>query len=257
MVLGWGRALLWQLAHPLIAVAVAVHSDFSHSLRAAWRRFARTVQAMRRLSFGTTEEADEVARWIQRAHQRVQGTLPEPMGPFAAGTVYRAGDPALLTWVHVTTVEATLYAYEIFVQPLQLEERDRYCQGAQAMERWLGLPADTFPGSWRQLVAYFEAMQASRVLQVTLLAQQVATHVLSPTRQWWGQPFTKPWRLLTLGLLPSELRTAYGFCWTEREEQAFQRLVKAIRWGVAWAPFWMRTWPEARRGLRQSTLASR
>ncbi len=245
VVLGWGRALLWQLAHPLVAVAVARHSDFSRSLWASWRRFTRTVQAMRRLSFGTEAEADEVARWIRQAHQRVQGRLAEPLGPFPAGTTYRADDPALLTWVHVTTVEATLHAYEVFVRPLTPEERDRYCQEARAMEAWLGLLPGTFPDSWTALTTHLQSVQASGVLQVTPWARQMAEHVLAPTQ--WVAPLTKPWRLLTLGLLPPELRTAYGFAWSERDERAFRRLAARIRRIVARAPYRMRSWPEARR----------
>jgi len=245
VVLGWGRALLWQLAHPLVAVAVARHSDFSRSLRTAWRRFTRTVQAMRRLSFGTEAEAYEVVCWIRQAHRRVQGRLDEPMGPFPAGTTYRADDPALLTWVHVTTVEATLHAYETFVRPLTPEERDRYCQEARAMETWLGLPPGTFPDSWAGLTAHLQTVQAGGVLQVTPLARQMAKYVLVPKQ--WMAPLTKPWRLLTLGLLPPELRAAYGFAWSERDEQAFRRLVALIRRGVARAPHRVRYWPEARR----------
>ena len=245
VVLGWGRALLWQLAHPLVAVAVARHSDFSRSLRAAWRRFTRTVQAMRRLSFGTEAEAGEVARWIRQAHRRVQGRLDEPLGPFPAGTTYRADDPALLTWVHMTTVEATLHAYETFVRPLTPEERDRYCREARAMEAWLGLSPGTFPDSWAALTAHLQAVQASGVLQITPLARRMAEQVLAPTP--WVAPLTKPWRLLTLGPLPPELRAAYGFAWSERDERAFRRLVAFIRRGVARAPRRVRHWPEARR----------
>ena len=244
VVLGWGRALLWQLAHPLVAIAVARHSDFSHSLRAAWRRFTRTVQAMRRLTFGTAAEADQVAQWIRQAHRRVQGTLDTSLGTFPAGTTYRADDPALLTWVHVTTIEATLHAYETFVRPLTPEERDRYCQEACAMEQWLGLSPGTFPETWAQLEACLKTIQASGVLCVTPPARQLAAHVLTPVR--WVAPLTKPWRLLTLGLLPPELRAAYGFAWTAREEQVFQKLVAVIRRSVAGMPVWIRVWPEAR-----------
>lgn len=254
VVLGWGRALLWQLAHPLVAEAVARHSDFSRSLRAAWRRFVHTVQAMRRLTFGTPREAQTVVRRIQEIHARVQGQLARPLGSFPAGTRYQASDPALMTWVHVTTVEATLCAYETFVRPLTPEERDRYCQEARALEQWLELPSGTFPETWTKLEAYVQTMQARGVLCVTPPARQMAAHVLAPARQWWSQPLVKPWRLLTLGLLPPDLRAAYRFTWTAREEKAFQKLVAAIRCGVAWAPAWIRMWPEAHRTSRHASL---
>jgi len=113
------------------------------------------------------------------------------------------------------------------------------------MEAWLGLPPGTFPDSWRALTAHLQTVLASGVLQVTPLARRMAEQVLAPTP--WVAPLAKPWRLLTLGLLPPALRAAYGFAWSERDERAFRRLVALIRRGVARAPRHVRHWPEARR----------
>ena len=52
VLLGWGRAILLQFAHPLVAAGVAEHSSFRESGAAAVRRLHLTVKAMLALAFG-------------------------------------------------------------------------------------------------------------------------------------------------------------------------------------------------------------
>src|SRR5262245_50678215 len=122
---GWGRAILLQLAHPLIAQGVAEHSAFSTERWGRARRLAQTLSAMLTLTFGPPEEVQRVARNINGIHDRVHGELPARAGVFAAHTSYSAHDPALLTWVHATLLDSFLLTYERFVGPLGAEERDR------------------------------------------------------------------------------------------------------------------------------------
>jgi uncharacterized protein (DUF2236 family) len=94
LLVGWGRAILLQLAHPLVAQGVADHSAFLTERRGRWRRLYRTLDSMLRLSFGTAEDAARVVRAINAIHARVHGRLAERAGIFPAGTVYSARDPA-------------------------------------------------------------------------------------------------------------------------------------------------------------------
>src|SRR5688500_506617 len=75
--LAWPRAILLQLAHPLVAAGVAEHSGFRSSPFAPFARLHATVGAMRRLTFGSDEEAAAVVRRILGVHDRVNGTLHE------------------------------------------------------------------------------------------------------------------------------------------------------------------------------------
>src|SRR5260370_40958496 len=113
LLLGGGRALLMQLAHPLVAAGVDEHSDFRDR---PIRRLRRTVQMMMAIVFGDRETALAAARSVNRVHGRVQG----------AG--YRALDPDLLLWVHATLVDSSLATYETFVRPLRDEEREGFYQ---------------------------------------------------------------------------------------------------------------------------------
>ena len=85
LLLGGGRALLMQLAHPKVAAGVDEHSDFRSQ---PVRRLRRTIRMTMAIVFGDRETAQAAARAVNRAHGRVRG----------AG--YSALDPDLLLWVH-------------------------------------------------------------------------------------------------------------------------------------------------------------
>src|SRR6516165_7519627 len=118
LLLGGGRALLLQLAHPAVAAGVAEHSDFrSRPLR----RLLRTLKLTLSLSFGTRAQALAAARTINRTHQRVRGPG------------YEATDPRLLLWVHTTLVESTFATHAAFIRPLSVEERAAYYRESQVV----------------------------------------------------------------------------------------------------------------------------
>ncbi len=249
VVLGWGRAILAQLAHPLVAAGVAEHSRFATDMWSALRRFRATISAMRALTFGPPAAAIAAAERIARTHDAVSGVLREPLGPYPAGTRYSAHDPELLSWVHVTTVEATLHTYDWFVAPLDAAARDQYCAEATAMERWLGVPPGTFPRSWADLQDTITQAWRAGTVVVTPLARQLAATVLNPPHAWWLGPATRAWRWLTLGLLPDWLREAYGYPWSEGDQQRFARWCRLLRATWRILPSRIRHWPEARAGL--------
>jgi uncharacterized protein (DUF2236 family) len=140
LLVGWGSAILLQLAHPLVAQGVADHSAFLTERRGRWRRLYRTLDSMLRLSFGTPEDATRVVRAINRIHGRVHGRLLEPAGVFPAGTVYSARDPRLLCWVHATLLESFLLTYELYVGSLTAAEKHQYCAEASQIA-----PGSRFP----------------------------------------------------------------------------------------------------------------
>jgi uncharacterized protein (DUF2236 family) len=126
LLVGWGRAILLQLAHPLVAQGVADHGAFLTEQRGRWRRLYRRLDAMLRLSFGTPEDAARVVRAINAIHRGVPGRLPEAAGIFPAGTVYSARDPHLLRWVHATLLDSFLLTYELYVGPLTPADKNGY-----------------------------------------------------------------------------------------------------------------------------------
>src|SRR5215472_8467350 len=70
LLLGGGRALLMQLAHPGVAAGVAEHSDFRQR---PVERLLRTLELTLAITFGTRTEALNAAHQINVVHQRVRG----------------------------------------------------------------------------------------------------------------------------------------------------------------------------------------
>lgn len=241
-VAGWGRAVLLQLAHPAVAAGVHDHSAFRGSLRAGIRRLQSTVGAMLSITFGETEQMIAAAAGINTVHDRVRGPIPD-----GAGAKYSAHDPGLQRWVHATLVDSIALAYERFVDPLTVHERDRYCAEAAIMEPLLGMPAGWLPRDAAQLDAYMREMLAGGNLVVTDSSRALARAVLYPPKWHAAWPVFRPVQLLTIGSLPPSIRQAYGFEWRARDERALARWTSLIRASVRLLPPRAREWPMARR----------
>jgi uncharacterized protein (DUF2236 family) len=250
LLLGWGPAILLQLAHPLVARGVADHSVFRTERWGRMRRLYRTLDAMLGLCFKTEREALAVVARINAIHDRVNGRLTEAAGIFPAGTPYSAHDPNLLAWVHATLLDMNLRVYELFVTPLGMEEKDRYCVEASAIEAHLGIPEGRLPRSFSGLQRYVKAMLASEELAVTDAARALARAVIYPEAPRVVEPAIRLMRLTTVGLLPSTIRAGYGFSWTSRNEATLRRWAALVRRLLPLTPSIVRYWPAARAAVR-------
>ena len=255
VVLGWGRAILLQLAHPLVAAGVGGHSEFAVGARAYLERMRRTISAMLSLTFGTEPEIAATVARINAIHARVQGRLPAAVGRYAAGTPYAAGDPSLLTWVHATLVDSQLLTFALFVGPLTTDEKDQYCAEAAQVGPRLGVPADTLPGTSAELATYFDGMNRQGTLAVGETARQVATALLVPPRGRWLAPAVSLGRLTTIGLLPPPIRAAYGYRWDRKRQRLLRGAAAAVRTVRRVTPRPLREWPAARRARRREAAS--
>ena len=246
VVAGWQRAILLQFAHPLVARGVHDHSGFRAGLKASMARLRSTVGAMLALTFGDDDAAVDAAARINAVHDRVHGEIPGPAAAFDRGHRYSAHDPELLRWVHATLLESVLLAYELLVVPLTDAEKDRYCAEAAIAEPLLNLPAGSLPRDARALDGYMREMLGGGSLAVTETSRNLARAVLFPRRSLMLWPALRPVRLLTIGLLPTHIRAAYGFNWDAREERALARWTALIRTMVRVLPPIAREWPDAR-----------
>jgi uncharacterized protein (DUF2236 family) len=247
LMLGGGRALLLQLAHPLVAAGVAAHSDF---LEQPVRRLERTMTLTLGMVFGTMAQARESARLVNRAHDHVIGRLAESVPGYAAGTPYRAGDPDLLLWVHATLVDSALATYATFVGPLSGSEREAYWRESWAIGRLLGIPEGAFPPTYPDFAAYVQTMVEER-LQVTAEARRLAESVLRPPLRLVPAATFWPHEVITAGLLPARLRAQYGLSWSPQRDAAYRALVLAFRGAVKAAPRWLRRAAPARAAERR------
>jgi uncharacterized protein (DUF2236 family) len=211
LVLGWGRAILLQIAHPLVAEGVAHHSVFSNSFRAKIGRFWRTQERMLRLTFGTPAEVWQSAQFIDQIHHRVHGERVDSRGYTTTSIQYSARDVELLKWVHATFVDSILKTYSLFVKPLSDAEQNDYLFKASIVGPLLGAPCGYFPQTLNDLHTYISETVASGGLQVDDQTLQLARYVLDgvpiPILQ---QGLSWALTLSTSALLPPSLRDAYG-----------------------------------------------
>lgn len=250
LLLSWGCAILMQFAHPLVAQGIADHSRFLRQPRGRIRRLRQTVRAMLQLTFGTHQEVADTAAGINAIHDTVQGTLGERVGVFGPETTYSAHDPELLRWVQATLVYTFLKAYQLFVGPLSPAEQDRYCAEATGLAPWLGVPEGFFPENVPAVHRYMSTMEAGGQIAIGSIAQKLAQQLLSPPLLRLLPPLLFLIQLPTIGLLPDQLRRAYGLRWTRWHQRAFLVEARLIRFTVGIAPGMLRHWPTARRRHR-------
>ena len=114
------RALLMQAAHPLAVAGLLAHYE---ALDEPYERLARTARVLSTIGYGSKPDADRVAAHVRAMHRRVRGAIKEPVGPYAAGTRYRADDPDLLLWVLFTLVDSATVDYDRYVRGLSTADR--------------------------------------------------------------------------------------------------------------------------------------
>jgi uncharacterized protein (DUF2236 family) len=235
LLLGGGRALLMQLAHPGVAAGVAEHSDFQ---RRPLARLIRTLELTLALTFGTRAQALAAARQINVVHQRVRG----------AG--YTATDPRLLLWVHATLIDSALATYAAFVRPLSRDERETYYQEAKLVGGLLGLANARYPAELDEFEAYVAGVVAGDELMVDARARRLARAVLRPPVRRIPAPVFRPVEAVTAGLLPERLRLAYGLRWGSLERVGFATVRRGLPPAIRLLPARFRQLPPAREARR-------
>jgi uncharacterized protein (DUF2236 family) len=223
LLFGGGRALLLEIAHPLVAAGVAQHSSYRSD---PFGRLQRTLEAMTAIVFRERAAALAAARSVERAHQRVTGRLAEAAGRFAAGTPYSGRDPELMLWVWATLVDTAVLIYETFVGELDGDARRAYYADHRSVVRVLGVPDALVPPDWDAFRAWFDAVLESDTLAVTPAAREIATGVLEPAA---AISDARKLRLITSGLLPPRLREAFGLAWDEVSAARLAALSASVR----------------------------
>lgn len=223
LLFGGGRALLLEVAHPLVAAGVAEHSRFRTD---PLGRLRRTLDAMHAIGFGDRTAALAAARSVERAHARVHGRLAEGAGAWPAGTPYHGREVALVIWVWATLVDSALCVYERFVAPLSSEARETYYTEQCVIARLLGAPRESLPADHAAFRAWFDGCVAGDALCVTPVAREIADAVLTPPP---GVADAAMVRLITAALLPERLRADFGLSFEAAECTRFDALVASVR----------------------------
>ena len=271
LLLGAGpRALLLQIAHPLVAEGVAEHSDFQAD---PWSRLASTVRSYLRIVYGTAATARGEIRRLNQLHRDISGPVRDDAARARHGPHYRARDPELSLWVHATLVDSTIAAYEAWIEPLPARRRAQYYDETKPVGLAFGIPADRLPADIDAFEAYLAGMlgpggpivigDTARELAVSILRPPLGPALsgfgeglgsASPRLMGWLDAIPAAayeWLMWpAVGLLPASLREAYGLRWGLRERLVSAWLVGAWR---AWRP----VLPASFRQMPQALAADR
>jgi len=244
LLLGAGpRALLLQLAHPLVAAGVDEHSDFRAD---PWRRLQGTLRSYLTIVYGTATAARAEIRRLNGLHRSI------------AGAGYTARDPDLALWVHATLVDTTIAAYDAWLEPMPRDQRARYYAETLPIGRAFGVPVDLLPSDLDAFESYVASMLApDGPIRVSPVARDLADAVLHPPLGPVVPALAAvparfyAWTLWpSIGLLPASVRADYGFRWGPIERAVSGWLVAGWR---GWRPLL----PVAFRQMPQALAADR
>jgi uncharacterized protein (DUF2236 family) len=238
LMLGAGRALLMQAAHPLVAEGAIEHSTYRTD---PYGRFERTVEWVTVVCFGTTAEARRACRQVNRLHSTVEGRLKRShaTATVRGGSAYSGRDAELLRWVLATFVDTMLVAHDAFVGTLVEADRDRFVREWHAVAALMGMPTTTLWQTRAQLSEYVAAQldagvgaaipgDGSRLVAETVLNPPATSAAMRPG--WAVVTFT------TVGLLPASTRRAYGIRWTPAHAAAHRAISLWLRTGRVAVP---------------------
>lgn len=224
------RAVLLQIAHPMVAMGVAHHSAFPYQ---SLERISRTFQAQQQIIFGSCDEAIQALVRIKKHHLRVEGEFAWQGGRRR----YSASDPALLMWVYGTLVDTIIRSYGMFLKPLPFRERENLYQDSKLFGRLMGIPGEMLPETLADFTDWISEILASDALQVSPEAREIAGALLRlPAPIFWPVNY-----ILAVGMLPERLRADYGFHWNPTFSFLFELGVGMVRQTALRMPLRMRT----------------
>lgn len=204
MMVGGVAALLLQMLHPAVLAGVWDHSNFRTDMIGRLRRTARFIAVT---TYGDRAEAAAAIDRVREVHRHVTGRLPD-------GTEYRASDPVLLAWVHVTEAWSFLAAWQRYGSDrLSPREEDRYF--AEFATIAVALGADPVPydkaGADRALAVAQPGLRAdarTREVARLVISHLPANPLAIPLQQVTMQAaidLLPPWAQRLHGLKPPKL----------------------------------------------------
>jgi uncharacterized protein (DUF2236 family) len=129
MMIGGISSLVLQALHPKALAGVWDHSSFREDLKG---RLGRTAFFIAATTYGSQEMANNAISRVNQIHKKVTGfdEFNEP---------YRADDPALLAWVHLTETRSFMRSYESYrSESLHSGQKDQYFSEMKTLGEKLG-----------------------------------------------------------------------------------------------------------------------
>lgn len=246
LLLGGGRVLLMQIAHPMVAEAVYNHS---YVFQKPLLRLHRTLSLTFAIVYATKPEADAAIAEIENAHRPAVGRLADAVGKHEAGTTYNARNPRQGLWVWATLVEGAISTYEQLVAPVDTATKETFYADSTTFAKLMGIREGLIPTNYQALTTYIQTAIESEEIYVGDKARKLAPFVTAqsiPVVNWLTYPLAR----LTVGLLPDDIQTQYGYNFGKWERKLLNGFCATSRSIVSWMPRMVRYVAPYRRAMR-------
>jgi uncharacterized protein (DUF2236 family) len=241
--IGGFRALLAQLSHPWVAQGVYDHSRF---LQDPVGRALRTFETVYRIVFGDRDSAIEWAARTHKAHSFVKGVIRDPDSPFF-GQPYSANDLDPLYWVFMTLLEASVFVYERYVEPLSPGEKDRLLEEGEIFCALFGIPFGYTHKKYNLFAQEYHQRLKEEKHRFTREGKILAYALLSPP---WGK-FLKPIHLtLIAGTVPEPILNHLAIQKNLSLTVSYEMFVRTLHLFYHRLPPFLRYIPHARKAYR-------
>lgn len=232
-------AVMMQLVHPWVAVAIGEHSKIMTNPR---QRARMTYSFLWSIIFGDMDTVAKRSLGLYKMHSRVTGSIAERAGVHEAGSAYAANEKNAMLWVHVTAFYGRIKLYEQVIRPLTTQQKDQYCQEAKWYAACFGIPEQMHPDTWAAVEHYVADMQKTDTLAATEPGLRVANFlkdtIPAPAREmfWAWVSLTVPQRTRELLGMPMDVPQ------TQKRARRFLSIVRAankvLPAKLAYVPAW-------------------
>lgn len=219
---GAARALLLQIAHPVVAQGVHDHSEFDTNPS---KRAIHTFMGVFAVSLGKQQFALDVAEHVFKAHIPIKGKIPAYADK--PERMYSAMDPEANLWVWATLVEGIMFGHkEVGYQPDRKRLEVMY-QESKIFGQFFNVREKYIPVTLADFEIYFQNV-VNNQLEVTPAGKVVAEALISgakfPYTLFSGLIFA-----LTVESLPENILYAYGWKKTKASGRIYGGLRNVAR----------------------------
>jgi len=213
MLIGGIRALFQQALHPEAMAGVAEHSNFRED---AWGRLQRTGDYVSTLTFGTPDDANQLAARVRKVH-----------------SMLGLDDPKLLLWVHMAMVDSFLDVAVRSGMGLSPSQCDQYLREMVLFAELVGIDKAVVPSSVIELENYFAEISPELIASDD--AKRAALFLALPplpTAIRFATPAAPAWAAiasLAAASLPNWARSLYGWPTLPGHGIATDVAMKALR----------------------------
>ncbi|WP_159612478.1 oxygenase MpaB family protein [Glutamicibacter sp. JC586] len=234
LLLGAGRAILMQLAHPQIGLAIDKHSDFASN---PLSRLIHTLGYIYALSNGTAEQQRTMINYVNAAHRNVHS----PRDLVKKTPAYSALDPKLQLWVAATLFDsARVIAAQVL--PGDIQHNEALYRQYTRLGRALQMPSTFWPATLGEFDQYVIQTQEKLCVneRIRALADELFTGRNAPWWIRWGLPLIRD---VTIAQLPTGIREQFGFVLSRKIYRRNAAVIRVVRWATRILPVWIRHLP--------------